>query len=305
MKLSAVAALYHPQHILVYGDPSVGKSTLVSKLAEAGYSLKWLSLDNGHHILQKLSPAAQERVELYNIPDTRGYPVGVDTLRVLLDRKNLHICDLHGKQDCGPCKAATKTFSDLDLTTLTKQDIIVIDNLSQFSASVQSLVVKDKAIDYKLQLDDWGALKFHLEKYLTDIQQYPFNIVCIAHAVEEEMVDKTKKIMPAVGSSTFAPKVGGFFDHVIYCNIQGGSHKFGSKSTYRPAIITKSRSDVVIETMAEASLVPFFDGTIKPVAATEAPKAAAATTVALGSAVERALALARGQAGKLPEVKKA
>ncbi len=264
MKLFEVGAkIFQPQHILVYGDPSTGKSTIVSQLAEnkhGAWNLKWLSLDNGHVILQKLSPEAQARVELYNVPDVKDYPVGVDTLKILLERKNLHICDQHGKQDCSVCKNLNKSFSDLDLTKMTNRDIIVIDNISQLSDSVLSLICKGKPVDYKLQLDDWGSLRFHLMKYLTDIQQFPFHIICIAHAVEEKMTDGTAKIMPAVGSSTFAPKVTGYFDHAVYCNITSGSHKFGSKSTYRPSILTKSRTDVAIENMKEPSLADFLNG---------------------------------------------
>ena len=295
MKLTEVSSrIFTPQHLLVYGDPSTGKSTLVSKLAEDGrWNLKWLSLDNGHSVLLKLTAAAQERVELFNIPDTRGYPVGVDAVRRLLDRKPCHFCDLHGKNDCSVCAKAQAGFSDLDVNALKATDILVLDNLSQLSDSTMALIVKNKEIDYKLQLDDWGSLRFHLVKYLTDIQQLPCNLVCIAHAVEEELVDKNKKVMPAVGSSTFAPKVAGYFDHVVFCRVFNNKHRYGSSSTYLPSIITKSRTDIEIEKMPVESLVPFFDGTIgstapstSEVVRTLQTAAAKAATLQLGGATK-------------------
>jgi hypothetical protein len=145
---------------------------------------------------------------------------------------------------------------------LPRDTIVVWDNISQLSDSYLSLICKGKPVDYKLQLDDWGSLRFHLLKALTDFQQAPYNLVAICHCVEEETVDKQKKIMPAVGSSTFSPKVGGYFDHVVYCHVMNMAHKFGSMSTYKANVITKSRTDVAIEKMKVADLAPFFDGTI-------------------------------------------
>lgn len=259
MKLFSPTAK-EPQHVLVFGDPGSGKSTLVSKLAEAGWKLIWISCDNGHSILRKLSPEAQSRIELIRLPDTRNYPVAVDAVRELFKYEPVSLCDIHGKSGCSVCTAAAASFTRINLGAIPADTIVVFDNLSQLSDSYLSLICKGKPVDYKLQLDDWGSLRFHLFKFLGDIQVAPFNFIGIAHAVEEEMVDKSKKIMPAVGSSNFAPKVTGYFDHAIYCHSRNGKHVAGSMTTYQPNLVTKSRTDIAIELMPVPDLAPFFDG---------------------------------------------
>lgn len=280
MKLSSPVAK-EPQHILVFGDPKIGKSTLVSQLAEDGWNLIWISSDNGHSILRKLSATAQSRIELIRLPDTRDYPVAVDAFRRLFSYQPCNFCDTHGKHDCSVCATANNSFTKINLCSIPADTVVVWDNGSQLSDSYLSLITKGKPVDYKLQLDDWGSLMFHLKKGLMDIQVAPFHFIMIAHAVEEAMTDGSKKIMPAIGSSQFAPKVGGYFDHVIYCHGQNNKHKFASGSTYMNNVVTGSRTDVLIEKMDTAKLAPFFDGAppkvdvVKPML-----EAAAATVVA-------------------------
>lgn len=255
---------WQASHVIALGDPGSGKSTLTAQLAEAGFQLIWISLDNGHRILRKLSAEAKARIELIRLPDVKDFPIGQETIRKIFENKSriLKICDTHGMVDCKAC-AGKAPFTIIDKNKLVKENtVFVVDNLSQLSDSYQAQVTKDKPVDYKLQLDDWGALKFHLTAQLTNMQQFEFNLVATAHIVEEINELKEKKIMPAVGSSTFAPKVCGYFDHVVMCHLENKSHKFGSSTTYRVNFQTKSRTDVAIEGMKEASLVPFFDGQV-------------------------------------------
>lgn len=253
------AVVGYPSHVLVFGDGGTGKSTLVSELTKHGFRLLWISMDNGHSILQKLTPAEQDLIELVVIPDTRDYPTGVDAFRESFKYNDVHICNMHGKHNCSVCaKDTAAIFTDYNLKKMDRNWIVVFDNLSQLSDSYQSLVCKGKPVDYKLQLDDWGALLFHLKKGLGDIQQAPFNICAIAHAVEEKNTAGENKIMPMVGSSQFAPKVTGYFDHAVYCKVMNREHRYGSSTKFAINVLTKSRTDVEIEAMKEASLAPFF-----------------------------------------------
>jgi hypothetical protein len=268
MKLSDPSYI-EPQHVLVFGDPKTGKSTLVSQLAEVGWKLIWISSDNGHSILRKLSKEAQDRIELVRLPDTRDYPVAVDAFRELFKYKPINFCDTHGKSNCTVCAGNGTSFTSVNLSSIPPDTIVVWDNLSQLSDSYLSLITKGKPVDYKLQLDDWGSLAFHLKKGLMDIQVAPFNFIGIAHAVEEAMTDGNKKIMPAIGSSQFAPKVAGYFDHIAYVHTMNNKHKAGSASTYINNVVTGSRTDVALEKMPVASLDAFFnkvpEGWVPPV----------------------------------------
>lgn len=275
-------------HLLCFGDPTSGKSTLVSELANY-YKLLWISTDKGHTVIGKLSEEARANVDVIVLPDTRDYPVAIDTVRKLFRNESCHICDTHGMVDCNKCKSIVQaTFTDWNFSKLDASSIVVLDHLSGVADSCQNLVTKDKPVDYKLQLDDWGAMQFHLKALMLNIQNAPYNIVCIAHAVEAILEDKSKKLMPQVGSDAFCRTVAKYFDHKVYTSVSSCEHKFGSMTTYERSVLTGSRTDIAIEGMEVPSLKPFFDGTIG-----EAPKMgrAAAASIALPNSTSSASTL--------------
>src|SRR6266436_8105434 len=98
-------------HAILFGDSKSGKSTLISKLAENGFHLIWVSLDNGHGVLHKLSLKAQENIDIIVLPDVKNFPVAIDTCRKLLGGEEVSICHAHGIVGCTPCKTHKQAFS--------------------------------------------------------------------------------------------------------------------------------------------------------------------------------------------------
>ena len=66
------------QSVLVFGPPKCSKTQLVGQLATQ-YKLIWFDLENGSATLHKLPPEAQDRVELISLPDSRSYPIAIET----------------------------------------------------------------------------------------------------------------------------------------------------------------------------------------------------------------------------------
>lgn len=263
MKLNELA-IRDPQHVMAFGESGSGKSTLVSLLAEM-FHLIWISCDNGHSVLYKLPQEVQDNIDIIVIPDTRDAPFAYDTVKKLLKGKFTEVCHMHGIVNCTTCREHKLEFSSYEFNALDPtKDIVVIDHMTSVSDSCKNLITKGKPEDYKLQLDDWGSLRFFMTNLLKDIQAARFNVVCIAQAEEVMMEDKSKKLNPAIGSSEFTKLTGQYFDHIVFMNILNRSHKAGSSTTYQTNIITKSRFDVAIENMEKPSLVPFFDGSHKP-----------------------------------------
>ena len=94
------------QHVLIFGDPKTGKSTLASRLLLDGYRLTWISLDNGHDVIFKLPLSVQQLDEQLNIsvlPDTKEYPIAAETCLKIISGRPTAICDIHGKVDCPTC----------------------------------------------------------------------------------------------------------------------------------------------------------------------------------------------------------
>jgi hypothetical protein len=247
----------------VIGDPKSGKSTLAAELAEHGYNLYWISTDFGHKVIGKLSPEARARCDVIVLPDTREYPIAMDTTRALFTTPGPHrICEQHGKVGCTVCTSQGVVFTTWNFATLGEKDIVVLDHLSGVGDSCFNLVTKGKPVDYKPQLDDWGSLKFNMAHIMLAIQNAPFNVLALAHCTEALLEDGKKKLVPQVGSDATSRTVAKYFDHVVHCEVSNASHKFGSMTSYKASVITGSRTDVSIEGMQLPSLEAFFDGTV-------------------------------------------
>lgn len=290
MKLSAIdVSAWSPQRVLVFGDSKTGKTTLAAELAKK-FNLWWFDLENGMKPLLKLDAESQARVELYKIPDTRTYPIAIETMLKVVTGAPVKICHMHGKVDCGVCRQALKENklaepieSEFNLRALGKNDILVVDSTTQLGISAINHVTRNQTDEYKPDWDDWRKQGFMLDRFFSNIQQSWYNVVCISHTTMAKMEDQSKtKLVPVAGTDNFSRNVAKYFDHVVYCELGTGKHQFGSSTTYRPQVLTGSRTDVAVEKMAVASLVPFFDGT------TQAPQPQAAASILKSAAVKAA-----------------
>lgn len=241
----------NPHHVMIHGYPKTGKSTLAAQLAEEGYHLWWLSLDNGHTVLDKLSPEAQERIDIVVLPDTKEFPVAAGTINTLLKGKATKICDDHGQVNCSTClRNKDATWTTIDTSTFGPKDILVIDHISQLAESVITLVAKrslDKDETYKMEWDDYAGQGTLMSRMLSNVQQAPYHIICIAHSIEVKLEDGTKLLVPQVGTRAFSDTVGKYFDTIVYAGLKNSQHRFGSSTLYSAGILTGSRIDVAVE----------------------------------------------------------
>ena len=265
-------------HICIFGDPKTGKSTLAAKLAEEGFSLIWISTDNGHEVLDKLSTEAKERLEIVVIPDTKDFPVAITTCLKLVGGAPVRICNLHGQVECSTCRSKQRDdWTSLSLNNLDQNTVVVWDNGTQIQNSAINYIIKkeckdnqDRIDEFKPGFDEWRMLGALMARFLTNIQQASYNTVVIAHVAEAEMEDNSKKLIPLLGTLNFSRNAAGYFDHVIFAHMLNRAHRFGSRTTYQNNVITGSRSDVAIEDMLDAqkkytpSLAPFFASILKP-----------------------------------------
>lgn len=256
------AAQTETQKVAIIGLPGSGKTTLAAELANK-FRLHWIDIERGSSVLYKLPTAAQENINLIRLPDSASYPIAADTLIQLFKAGKANICHAHGKIDCAICKKATpEAFDTLDFSTLTTDDIVVLDSGTQWSNSILAHVMKGKSIDSKPERDDWGALRKHTEFALSQMQAANFNLVVIFHAQEAELETGAKKLVPTFGSAGMSTEVAKAFDHVVFCDIKNRKHVAYSSSIALPTVMTKSRLDFEIEKMAVPSLIPIFDGSL-------------------------------------------
>lgn len=243
--------------VLIFGGPKTGKSLLAGKLAEK-YKVIWIDLENGHDVLFQLPEAWQENIELVNIPDTRSYPIGIETCLKMVKGK-VDICEEHGKVSCMLCKKVAAPSIILDLPNLSHDTVVVFDSLTQLSNSAIAHITRTEPEDYKLNYDDWGNLGKLLEIFLSHIQQAGYNVIVISHECEAETEGKKKTLVPVGGTRNFSRNIAKYFDHVVYAEMKNKKHVFASSTSYSSTIQTGSRTGVSLESAGQdASLLQIF-----------------------------------------------
>jgi len=245
------------QRVIVYGPPKCGKTQLVSTLS-AVFDLLWFDLENGYATLLKLPTAYQERIELISIPDSRTFPIAVETMLKVIVGLPVDICEAHGKVSCQLCKKDSAPMVRVELNKLSPNTIVVVDSLTQFSNSCIANITKNQPDDYKMEFSDWGNLKTLVEKFLSQVQAAKYNIVCISHEEEVELEDGRKKIVPVCGSSKSSRNTAKYFDHVVYCEVKNRKHIASSATTFSNNILAGSRTDVRLEDSPELTLLSIF-----------------------------------------------
>jgi AAA domain len=259
MKLSDKTAS-KAHRVMVFGPPKSGKTQLVGELSSK-FNLLWVDLENGIDSLLKLPDSCKERIEVISIPDTRSYPIGIETCIKMVRGSKGRVCELHGKWNCPICTKDSGAFIDVELNTLPLDTIVVFDSITQLTNSAISYITKNQPEDYKLNYDDWGNLGKLMDMFLSHVQQALFNVVCISHETEVEMEDGKNKLVPTGGTRNFSRNVAKYFDEVIYCEVKNKKHVAASSTTYNSNILTGSRHGISLENFpGNASLVPIFTG---------------------------------------------
>lgn len=281
MKLSLKTA-NKSHRVLLFGPPKSGKTQLAGQLS-AEFNLIWIDLENGVDTLLKLPDEQKERIEVISLPDTRSYPIAIETCLKIVKGTAASICEEHGKVGCAVCKAKGLPFVDVEFNKLGSDTVVVFDSLTQLTNSAISNITKNQPEDYKLNYDDWGNLGKLMDTFLSHVQQAPYNIVCISHETEAEMEDGKTKLVPTAGTRAFSRNTAKYFDEVIYCEVKNKKHIAASSTLYNGNILTGSRSGSVLESASEASLIPIFKGEVKPsnVVNQNTPAAAALTGLAV------------------------
>lgn len=245
------------QRALVFGAPKSGKTELVAQLARH-FNLVWFDLENGYITLRKLPADAQERIQLIRIPDTKVFPIAIETALKVITGMRTEICEAHGKVLCPTCKKDNAPVDVVCLNELDTKSIVVWDSLTQLSNSAMNHLTKNQDDLYKPEWSDYRNQGQLLDKFLSQIQQSRYNVVCITHEVETEMEDGKKRLVPVAGTREFSKNTAKYFDHVIHCDIKNRAHIAASSTTHSMMVLTGSRTDVALEKDGSRGLLDVF-----------------------------------------------
>jgi adenylate kinase family enzyme len=228
------------KRVLIYGESLTGKTTLTGTLA-AKYKMLWFDLEKGYESLLKLPTKSQENIELIAIPDTKIFPIAIETMLKVFTGKEVFICEEHGKVACPVCKKTQAAETRICLNELDENWVVVLDSLTQLSASTINHLMKDKEDTAKPEWEIYRAQGALLEKILSSMQQSKHHIVCISHVVESQQEDGKVKLFPVCGTSNFSRNCPRFFDDVVYLELKNKKHTATCSTTYANNITAGSR----------------------------------------------------------------
>jgi hypothetical protein len=256
MKLSE-KKLSKTHRVLVFGEPKSGKTQLVGALANQ-FDLLFFDLENGYATLLKLPQAAQERIDLISIPDTKTFPIAIETMLKVVTGQKVAICEAHGKVSCPICKKESAPETVVELNALPDTTIVVIDSLTQLANSAMNHLTKTQDDTYKPEWSDYRNQGQLMDKFLSQVQQSRYNICCITHVVETEMEDGRKKLVPVAGTTSFSRNTAKYFDHVVFCEVKNKKHNFASNTTYSNNVMSGSRTGICLEEKVDPTLLDIF-----------------------------------------------
>lgn len=264
------------ESMLLYGPPKGGKTKLAGSLSRR-FTLHWFDLENGIKTLindTSLSQEMKERINVYQIPDTKVTPVAIETMMKVFTGNTVKFCEKHGKVGCLHCmgKAPMVEFC---ANNLGPNDIIVIDSLSQLSDSAYNQVMGPD-VDPEKEWKHYDAWNQRIAMCLSLVQQAPYHSIFLGHANMTEQQDGTEKLTPVGGTKKFSSQLARYFGHVLYAEPKAGQFKVGSKQDYAANIQIGNRADLKLGTDG-ITLEHFF------VPPSELPKRNAAPSVPAGA----------------------
>lgn len=242
--LSDIASNPQTHRLILFGAPGSGKTWAIGKLATT-HKLWYFSLENGHKTL--LNPdcvpvSARSNINIIKMFDSPETPIACTSLDAFFKTGKGNFCEEHGRHDCAACKKANKPFTVLDIDSLSANDVLVFDSLTQWQESISFYLTKD-APDAKGDYEYYRKLGMYLGRALSRIQLIDrCSIIVISHEVDTESVGGNDKIVPAGGTKNFARNNARYFDGAYYCYKENKKHKIASASSYSTIIDTKDRN---------------------------------------------------------------
>lgn len=267
----AETSIDETDHVITYGEPGTGKTTLAGLLAEFYYIL-WLDGDKGLTALKhNLHPELLKRIIPVKVLDNSSTPNFCMTMMRVITGKPVKLCLGHGIAECPICIAGQKQFITVELGKLPKNWVAVMDSHTQFYVSVMAFayykrtnknIGGDTDDAYKGDHDYWAICRNMVEKYGNYLKDLPCKYVSISHESLEEMENNLKKLVPVGGSSNANRNYAKYFGTEVNAKIVNGKHVFYSSTTATPGVQTKSRANVALELKAVPSLLHVFNADI-------------------------------------------
>lgn len=203
--------------LLIIGDSGSGKSGSLASLAEAGYNLRIIDMDNGVDILRAVlrrppySPGAIARVDFETITDSmRSVSGRLMPAKATAWQRAVGL--LTNWPNFGP------------ITKWTSGDCLVVDSLSMLSnAAVNFTQAMNARLGQKMTWDDIYGAQQLLESFAQTLydEAVKCQVVVLAHPDFIEDQNGVKRGYPATVGNKLSPRIGRYFNNVIEAKTLG------------------------------------------------------------------------------------
>ena len=220
--------------ILLYGAEKTKKTWWTGLAAELGFNVIHLCGDRqGWHIFNNLSPEAQNRITIIDAEDLFDAPHFASFFGWLLKGKPFWY---HVKNHtCHPMpRSNEEDYFYIDVSKLTKNDIVVTDSWTALARSVMLTTAKKMSIDlFDAEKEDWEFYGFEgrqLDAVLSALGSLSSHLVVIGHEMLREKKDeKQKKTLwtkwqPISSSGPHGGKLGAGFTDILYFIMAGKNY---------------------------------------------------------------------------------
>jgi hypothetical protein len=250
--------------MLLLGDPGSGKSGSLCSLADAGYNLRIVDMDNGIDIirntmLSKASPYKPDAI------DRIIYETVTDPLKNVGGK-------LVPKQPKAWQRAVEllmdwKTESEKlgPLTTWTSQDVLVIDSLTHLcNAAMNFVLFMNARLGQHPHQSDWYQAQQLIESMIQMLydESVKCNVIMSCHIKYIGEDNGPQRGYPEALGKSLAPKIGSYFNTMVLVKTTGvgagEKHKILTKSTPGLELKTSNPLAVKAEYPIETGLAELF-----------------------------------------------
>jgi hypothetical protein len=226
--------------MLLIGNSGTGKTGALFSLAEAGYNIRLLDLDNGADILLNLAkqsvakgkPEPASRIIYETVTEKRkavnGRPMIDGIPKQWTTAMNfLQHWKVADKIDSADASKVIEPGYDLGpTTTWGEKDVLVIDSLTMLSlAAMNHILAINNRLGQPPQQSDWGQAMELIEQMLGLLYSTAIkcNVIVIAHItyVESEIPGGQTRGFPNTLGQKLPPKVAMYFNSTVLAATRG------------------------------------------------------------------------------------
>lgn len=222
----------HITKMLLIGDSGAGKTGALASLAQAGFNLRIIDLDNGVDVLANL------------LRDQRS-PYGREALaRVDVETVTDSMKNVNGKLIPGKATVWQRTINLLDkwplfgpVSTWTEKDILVIDSLTMLStAALNQILSMNARLGQQPQQSDWYGGQQLIEGLLQMLYDdgIKCNVIVISHIAYIGEDNGPMHGYPNTLGKALPPKVGRYFNSILMVRKAGSGQSVARKIHTNP-----------------------------------------------------------------------